>query len=72
MPNVFHNIGMITTVIKVANIMPQFCTESLRTQEVQDLYSRKFDLVIITAFFSDCYYSLIHYYKVRYNFYFLL
>ena len=38
---------------------PYLCAESLALPEVQNLLKKKFDLAMISMFFSDCYYYFI-------------
>ena len=66
LPNVFKEPG-IMPVIRMSASMPNFCSRSLASETTQGLYNKKYDLVIISMFFSDCYFSLVHHLKVGLN-----
>ena len=68
MPNVFKQNGLKPIFFMVSE-MPNRCSEALAHPKTQDLLNRKFDLVLVSLFFSDCYYSLIHQLQVCMNYF---
>lgn len=45
---------------------PDLCSDSLEQKQVQDLKKEHFDVVILSMFFCDCYFSLVHHFKVMF------
>ena len=62
--NVFTEKGLLPTIKAIRTTMPDICSRSLASEQSQKIFERKFDLVIISYFFSDCYYSLVNHLKV--------
>ena len=60
MPDVFKKTEIVAGMNFRMKTMPDLCSKSLAAESSQKLFNRKFDLVFISFFFTDCYYSLIH------------
>ena len=44
--------------------MPEMCLSNLADKGVQELKKEKFDIVMLSMFFSTCFSSLLHHFKV--------
>ncbi|XP_069937265.1 uncharacterized protein, partial [Cherax quadricarinatus] len=58
-PNLFTGNKM-TTPTAMMTILPDLCVDALGTKEVQNLLKEDFDLVLLSVFVSECFFSAVH------------
>ena len=57
----YHNLFKVGGNVAdqaVWNLAPKLCTDALSSPEVQNLYDRKFDLIMINEINNDCFMDL--------------
>lgn len=62
-PNMFA--GKAHGPIALMKAVPKLCSDALEQQPVQDLLKEKFDLVMLSAFVSECFLTIPYQLKVR-------
>ncbi|KAG0713352.1 hypothetical protein GWK47_016401 [Chionoecetes opilio] len=62
-PNMFTNRMM--GPISMAGKAPMMCCDALGRQETQNMLKEKYDLIMLSMFFSECFLSVVHQMKIR-------
>ena len=62
--NAFEDQATVFAMKMGITLIPDLCSKSLASEQTQNLFKRKFDLIIISHVITDCYYSLVHHMKV--------
>ncbi|XP_046402604.1 uncharacterized protein LOC124168427 [Ischnura elegans] len=62
--NVASDVGILESIGKLKKISVDVCRDVLQREEIKELKTyngkKKFDLILISSFFGECYYSFAH------------
>ncbi|XP_045608864.1 UDP-glucosyltransferase 2 [Procambarus clarkii] len=66
-PNLFTGNRMAAPMTMIS-ITPKLCSDALGKEEVQNLLKEDFDFILLSAFMSDCFLSVVYQLKVPFAF----